>query len=268
MRTPEKVHPRELSVDTVSVAGNPVRLLSCEHNPKKMRPKDPWPEIASAIGGSNLVVVEYFQPELEQTAFKTPVLGPIERLDAERDGINGFFNKVGELSIANGSDIAVADIANRPLYSAYYAAERLALPAALAGMIQVGAPRPLDVALLGFIAYMGILVVAEAGGRFIFHPRPQKMDGIFFDPADARRVYTAKALLQTAETHPDKNILYIAPAAHTKRVKRYMENPNSRSFRFRDRLYRSMVGLNRSIRYFRFDQDQSTWQKIASEPIR
>lgn len=128
MANPDKVAARELSVDIVNVDGNPMKLISCEHNPRKMRPGDPWPQIAREIGGSKLVVVEYFQPELDQTAFQTPILGPVERLDAKRYGITDFSNKVGELAIANGSDIAVADIANRPLYTAYYMAYRLGVP--------------------------------------------------------------------------------------------------------------------------------------------
>lgn len=114
---------------------------------------------------------------------------------------------------------------------------------------------------------MGVLNIGDGLGRFIFHPRPQTIDDIFFDLSDARRVFTAKALMQIAETKPDSKPVYIAPPAHAKRVKRYMENPDSIAFRSRSIVYRRFMGLDRSIRYFRFDQDQSDWQKFATEPI-
>ena len=268
MQNPEKVNPRELVVDTVNVGANSVRLLSCEHKPRKMFPKNPWPTIEREIGKSDLVVLEYFPHELEHTVFKTPIIGSLMRLDARRDGIYGFFSRTAELAVYSGADLAVADIANRPLYSAYNLGSRLTHALVTTEAMFLPLPTPFQVLAIVAFAHMAILNLSEASGRFIFHPTAQKFDGAFFDTADARRLFTAKALLQIAEAQPERNILYIAPAAHTKRVKRYMEDPDSFPFRLRDKLYRIMAGLDRNIRYYRYNSDQDLWQKIASEPIR
>lgn len=223
-----------------------------------------------------MLFVEYLPHELEQTTYSKPVFGSIARDYSFIHGIDYFFNRVSGIAHEFDVPIAVADIANKPLYEAYHLATRY--PTFVAGVIDVikgikdSDQRMLVLRGLVRIGYSLAQYYQENSGTGMFDPSKISIfDRYSFDLEDARRIFSARGIEQEAARRstfdrPGTDKLgYIGSFAHTLRIKYHLLHPKDPIFMAKAQIYSLLPGLDRSIRIFEPSGD--SWRKTANIPI-
>ncbi len=253
--------PYALNLDTIKFGSSNIHLLSCDHMPNKTPTQNPWPEIASQIQNSSLVFVEYFPPELETTAYNSRFIGRLAQEVGDYSGINSFFNEVASLAVRYKKDVAITDIANKPLYELYNFSLRMWFgPCILGSSLILSSHYALYLS-----SFLALAACYTFTGTYLNESNyPSKYESLFIDLNNARRLITAKALIQSAQESPDSETLYIAPHAHNRRIKQYIENHEGLSVRLKTKAYSLLPGLDKKTRVYRHSTDDNAWKKISS----
>lgn len=272
----EHSYPK-IKIEELRVGRTKTSLVSAEHEPVAKKPSIwEWNIIRGRIECSNLLFVEYFPHELRATTYHKPLVGVIARSYSQDHGIDSFFDRVSGIAHQSEVPIAVADIANKPLYEAYYGAMKYGpLASGAIDIIKaVKDPSQRIRALRGIvrIAYTFMQAYQESFQNGIFNnQRLSVFDRFLINLEDGRRIFTARALQQEAErrSRNDKpwsdDLAYIGPRAHTLRIKHHLLNPKDPSANIRAQIYYALPGLDFSIRVY--EPDNNSWRQTANIPI-
>lgn len=254
---------RAFRIETLRRGGQTLNLLSLEADfidDERITPPD-WEErVACAIDEADVTVVEYFTPELEENM---PYLHQLGSYSAQRMATYG---KIAEMAHNKGVEVAVADIANKPLYQAYNMGVLPAIGAAAIGSQRRGG----FFGTFGFTmgeAYIASMTYQAAYKKGTFDVEPSRMERFMPSANDARRALTARGIDQLAnELSKDATVLYIAAPAHTSRVKMMLEQPRTAVDSAKAALYKNMAGLDRSLRVY--SPAEEGWVLRSATPIR
>jgi len=230
MNTP---HPRAFTVDTVPLNQHRITFVSMEGNEYSSKPElcppDRMDRVADVLDEADLTIMEYFTPELKQTAYSMPVLGQLAR---KAIAPSSHYDRITELAYRQNQRIGVADIANRPRYVQY------------------------DLAFLSAEYGTGVYMV-----------NPHWPGRYFATPTDARRMLTAEAIKQEADRHPDgTHIAYIGAPAHVNRVARYITQELTWIDKARLTTYHdNLPGLDKALRIY--EPNGEAWTLAARHDI-
>lgn len=177
------------------------------------------------------------------------------------------------MSADHGKDIAVADIANKPLYMVY---DNLPLDLAIIGFMDSVASFTVDPSLnwripvAGLSAiYLSALMAAKKHGFSSLTDERHPYDLLLFGSTDARRNINARGIYQhTLRSEPGSQLLYVGPHAHADRIRWNLEHPHNIINNIKAKAYRlTMPGLDFSTRVYTHDQQTDQWVKTHSYPI-
>ena len=212
-------NPRAFTIDTARFGQHQLTMVSLEPRDEYFHdsavfPPDRLGRTLEVMEKSDLTVVEYFPPELEQNAYRMPVIGPLaKKLIRPSDD----YNYIESFGFANGLRMGSADIANRPAFLLY--------------------------------GILGGLVMEYALG--LHRVEPYQDENIIPTPAEARRLLTAAAIVQECRRHPEGiHVTYIAAPAHVNRVREKIQQaPNEQDIR-RLGLYTRLPFLDAVLRIY------------------
>jgi hypothetical protein len=239
----EEIQDRAFRIEPIDYNGRTIKLVSIESKfvsqkaqiPDRaamsvIAPDDWGLQVADAMEDTSLVFTAYFPPELEQTAYSSPFRGTKARSWGEQL-LHSVYQTVADIAEEQGKRIAVADISNKLAFAVY----EFATPNRVPCMRQVSA--------------YGVQI--SRSEKYV----PQA--------ADARRMFTAKAIMQTAEAYPEgSSFMYIAAPAHVNRVKSYITQKPDVMDKLRYGVYATtMVGLDTSTRIYRHSDEE--WAKVS-----
>lgn len=242
--TGEETASRKFMIEDVDYKGRGVKLVSIESesqyskNPEVV-PPDWDDQVASAMDDTKLVFMAYFPPELKKTAYSGKILGPLAELSGELR-IHEIYERVAQIAQETQKDVAVADIANKTSYLLYE------LPRA----VEVG--------------YEKAAYKLDPGQTERFIP----------SPVDARRMFTANGIMQEVERYPkNTKFMYVGAPAHTKRIKRYIENANNGTVSVLDTMrytiYKNaMPGLDKTTRIYKPKKNGDGWIRYSNAKIK
>jgi hypothetical protein len=240
-----------------------LELVSLEANyitNEDITPTDWLDQISEAIEGADVVFVEYFPPEIEKIIPYLNDLGEFSR------NIVKIYGTIAAIAHEKGKRIAVADIANRPLFEAYHFGLYPLIGAAAVACAQRGD----TLGKAGFIAgeaYVTSVAYQSSQKKGTYAVKPGGIERLTPGANDARRVLTARGIEQTAQTLPrDASLLYIAAPAHVNRVKTMLTKPKTMPDSAKAVAYKSLIGLNRSTRIY--EPTENGWELSANHPIR
>lgn len=240
-----------------------LELISLEArfiNDEQITPRDWQEQITEAIERADVVFVEYFPPELEEIMSYFHSLGEFSRSIAETYGT------IASIAHASNTPVAIADIANQPLYEAYHLGIYPAIGAAAVACVHYGGA----LGTTGFIAgqaYIGAAAYQAIMQKGKYGLEPGLQEQLTPDALDARRVLTARGIEQTAQTlPPNASLAYIAAPAHVNRVKAMLTKPKTMPDSAKALVYKGLVGLDRSTRIYKPTEDG--WELASNEPIR
>lgn len=254
---------RKLSSEYITRGTQTLELLSIEADyidDVRITPAN-WEAYATeTIERADVVFVEYFPPELEQNIAQLHELGEYSRK------ITDTYGRIADIAHAANKPVAVADIANRPLFEIY----QMGLYPSLGATAVACARR-------GGIAGMAGTILSEAyiaGGVYqalrnvgVHSPTTSTIERYTPNATDARRTLTARAIAQTAQAlPPDTSLAYIAAPAHVNRVKAMLTKPKTAADSAKAVAYKHLIGLDRSIRIYK--PTDNGWERVANEPIR
>lgn len=223
-------------------------------------PPDWQEQVAETIRHADMVFVEYFPPELEKIMPYLNELGEFSKNIVEVYGV------IAAIAHEAGKPIAVADIANRPLYEVYHFGLYPLIGAAAIASARLGAP----LGKAGFIAgeaYVTSVAYQASQRRGTYSVVPNTLERLTPGANDARRALTARGIAQTAQAlPPNASLAYIAAPAHVNRVKAMLTNTKTIPDSAKAIAYKGLVGLDRSTRIYK--PTDSGWEQIANTPIR
>jgi hypothetical protein len=202
-------------------------------------PKDWSEQVEEHVKDADLVIAEYFPPELESTTYNIPVLGTIAVHYSERN--LGVYNRLADIAASHEKQVAVMDPANKPLFRAY------------------------DTILPSAVMYL----VSGRRGKGVAGKEPDLAERIIPTATDARRMLTAAGIKQEAERWPDGgNFLYVAAPAHVKRVLGYLsQGEPGKLARMRSAAYhKATPGLDKEVRTYQHSTEDG-WQLVGKDPI-
>ena len=241
---------------TIEIISLEANYINNEH----ITPPDWQDQITEAVERADVVFVEYFPPEIEENIPYVNELGEFSRNIVEVYGV------IATIAHEKGKVIAVADIANRPLYEAYHFGLYPLLGAAAVASAQQGGA----IGRAGFIAgeaYVASVAYQASRKKGTYGVQPGVLEQLTPGANDARRVLTARGITQTAQTLPsDASLLYIAAPAHVNRVKAALTEPTTIPESAKALVYKNLVGLNRSTRIY--EPTENGWGLAANIPIR
>lgn len=258
-----EIQQRAFQIETLECNGRTLDLLSLEADyasDERVTPPDWQERVSEAMAAADLVFVEYFTPELEENMSYFHKMGSFSR------NIASVFGQVADIAHDLGKNVAVADIANKPLYEAYHLGAFPAVGAAAVALMRGG----------GLIGRTGVTAAqayitsvtyqaASRGGTYAV--QPTRIERFTPGANDARRVLTARGIAQTAQDYtPGSSFLYISAPAHIARVKAMLEQPTSAMDSAKAALYKSFVGLDRSTRIYA--PTNEGWELQSTTPIR
>jgi hypothetical protein len=240
-----------------------IELISLEANyidNERITPPDWHDQVAEAIERADVLFVEYFPPEIEEIIPYVNKLGEFSRNIVE------VYGTIAALARKKGKAIAVADIANRPLYEAYhFGLYPLIGAAAVASAQQRGIAG--KVGLIAGEAYIAGVTYQASRKKGTYGVRPGLIERLTPGANDARRALTARGIAQTAQTlSPDASLLYIAAPAHVNRVKAALTEPTTIPESAKALVYKNLVGLDRSTRIY--EPTENGWKLISNVPIQ
>lgn len=254
-------------VEKVVYHGVDIKFLAMEHRNivspgfpefSWYRPQK-WKEIIKeTVDSASLVFVEYFVPELEQTAFREPLVGQLIKKWAKDEGVMEFFDEVAKVASSRNIPIAVAD----PATSSLYALRELGIDQK---HWKEKMSHRVDNDRVGY------------SGDSTLNIDPIEL--VIPRAIDARRLETARAIMQEVLDNNvgsvgSREFVYIGPTAHVMRIKEYIlrqigseTNPASRVNTSADltvtgkgadirksKIYKKQWGLNTNIRYYHFNK--------------
>ncbi len=211
--------PRAFKVETIPLDQHQVTFVSMEGDEwcgdQLIYPPDRLDRVHEVMNDADLTLVEYFPPELKDTAYSIPALGWLAK---EIFAPSPHYIEIAKYGHKMGKRMGVADIANRPLFAVY-------------GLFLIN---------IVVEEYIGVNTV-----------RSHQLDHILPTATDARRMLTAEAIMQEAERHPEgTHIAYIGAPAHVNRVARYLTHDQTVWDRARLALYRKLPGLDTCLRIY------------------
>lgn len=223
-------------------------------------PPDWQEQVAETIRHADMVFVEYFPPELEKNMPYLNELGEFSKNIVEVYGV------IAAIAHEAGKPIAVADIANRPLYEVYHFGLYPLIGAAAIASARLGTP----LGKAGFIvgeAYVTSVAYQASQRKGTYSVVPNTLERLTPGANDARRALTARGIAQTAQAlPPNASLAYIAAPAHVNRVKAMLTNTKTTPDSVKAVAYKGLVGLDRSTRIYK--PTDSGWEQIANTPIR
>lgn len=227
---------------------------------KAITPPDWHEQLSEAIERADIVFVEYFPPELEKIMPYLNELGEFSRNIVE------VYGAIAAIAHNQDKPVAVADIANRPLYEAYHFGLYPLIGAAAVASIQQGG----TLGKIGFAAgetYVASVAYQSSQKKGTYGVKPGTLERLTPGANDARRVLTARGIEQTAQALPSNaSLLYIAAPAHVNRVKAMLTEPKTIPDSAKAVIYKGLVGLDRSTRIYKPTEDG--WEQVANNPIR
>ena len=227
---------------------------------KVITPPDWQEQVAEAIDHADIVFVEYFPPELEKIMPYLNELGEFSRNIVE------VYGAIAALAHEKGKPIAVADLANRPLFEAYHFGLYPLIGAAAVASIQQGG----TLGKIGFIAgeaYVASVAYQSSQKKGTYGVKPGTLERLTPGANDARRVLTARGIEQTAQTLPSNaSLLCIAAPAHVNRVKAMLTEPKTIPDSAKAVVYKGLAGLDRSTRIYK--PTENGWEQVANNLIR
>jgi len=220
-----------------------------------------WQEhITEAIQHADMVFVEYFPPELEKIMPYLNELGEFSR------NIVDVYSTIAAIAHEIGRPVAVADIANRPLYEAYHFGLYPVIGAAAVASARLGT----SLGKAGFIAgeaFITSVAYQSSQRKGTYSVVPNSLEHFTPSANDARRALTARGIAQTSQTlPPDTSLAYIAAPAHVNRVKAMLTEPKTVADSAKAVAYKRLVGLDRSTRIYQ--PTETGWELVSKTPIR
>jgi hypothetical protein len=250
---------RAFGIETLPFRGREVRLVSLEADyttDERITPPDWQDRVSQAMQGADLTFVEYFTPELEQKMPYFHQLGSFSR------NIANVYGAIADMAHEQSQDVAVADIANKPLYEVYHLG---VFPAVGAAAI-AGARRGDALGWATFLAgetYVAAQVHQTIRKKGTYAVKPSRIERYMPNANDARHVLTARAIAQTVQQYPPQSsFLYIAAPAHTARIKSMLEEPPTAVDSAKYALYKRAVGLDKDTRIYRPTDDG--WEQLPT----
>ncbi|MDN5274512.1 MAG: hypothetical protein JWP06_413 [Candidatus Saccharibacteria bacterium] len=258
-----EMQQRAFRIETLHHDSRTLNLLSLEADyasDERVTPPDWQEQVSQAMESADLVFVEYFVPELEENMPYFHKMGSFSR------NIADVFGRVADMAHKQGKNVAVADIANKPLYEAWHLGVFPAVGAtALAG---ARSQTPLGIAAFAAgEAYVASLTYQAARKKGTYSVEPGRMERYTPNANDARRALTARGISQTAKEYPpDSSFLYISAPAHIARVKSMLEQPLTIADSAKVTLYKKFAGLDRTTRIY--SPRENGWELQSATPIR
>jgi len=227
---------------------------------ESITPADWEDQITDVVNNADVVFVEYFPPELEKNIPYLDELGSFSKDIAE------VYGTIAATAHRLGKPVAVADIANRPLYEMYnFGLYPLLGAAAVASARQQNA-----LGKIGFIAgeaYLLGVAYQAAKKRGTYGVQPGFLEHLTPTANDARRALTARGIAQTAQAlPPNTSLAYIAAPAHINRVKAALTAEKTISDSVKAAAYKRLAGLDRTTRIYM--PTNGGWELSSSTPIR
>ena len=227
---------------------------------ENITPADWEGQITDVVNHADVVFVEYFPPELEKNIPYLDELGSFSKDIAE------VYGTIAATAHKLGKPVAVADIANRPLYEMY----NFGLYPFLGAAAVASARQQTAFGKIGFIAgeaYLIGVAYQAAKKKGTYGVQPSVLEDLTPTANDARRALTARGIAQTAQAlPPDTSLAYIAAPAHINRVKAALTTEKTISDSIKAVAYKRLAGLDRSTRIYK--PVQNGWELATSIPIR
>jgi hypothetical protein len=231
-------NPHYFSVETVQLRSHALTCVGIESDSdyihsKGYRPPDWENQIYREMGKASMVFVEYFPPEIAQNVYKIPIIGFYAENYVENNML--VYSRIADRAAETGQSIAVADIANRFRFLPFEC-----LPANLPHVMHKTGTYDVKISA-----------------------KEQAKPSV----NDARRVYTARGILQVAASMSDASPqMYVAAPAHVRRVKKYATaTPTEESEQIFSRYQRKYHMLDRRVRIFGFHKGK--WMLDDAVPI-
>ncbi|MBI4999301.1 hypothetical protein HZB97_00835 [Candidatus Gottesmanbacteria bacterium] len=165
------------------------------------------------------------------------MLGKLAKMSPDSKLIEFFFGKISELAKAHKKQVAVADIANKPLYALYeFGASVAVIPTGSFGII-----------------YNTLMLPQYLLSQGIFSPKPSQIEKFFPHAANARRLFTARGITQEAERlREGSKLVYIGSPINSHRVAKYIRDGPSIFDKTQNMIYKAFIhGLDRSARIYK-----------------
>lgn len=240
-----------------------LELISLEANytdNEAITPPNWQEQVTEAIQHADMVFVEYFPPELEKIMPYLNELGEFSR------NIVDVYGTIAAIAHEIGRPVAVADIANRPLYEAYHFGLYPVIGAAAVASARLGTP----LGKAGFIAgeaFITSVAYQSSQRKGTYSVVPNSLEHFTPSANDARRALTARGIAQTSQTlPPDTSLAYIAAPAHVNRVKAMLTEPKTVADSAKAVAYKRLVGLDRSTRIYQ--PTETGWELVSKTLIR
>lgn len=254
---------RSFKIEALLRGDQMLELISLEAahiHDERITPPDWQEQVSAAIERADIVFVEYFLPELEENISRFHELGKYS------SDIAAVYGTIVDIAHHHNTPVAVADIANKPLYELYQMGLYPAIGAAAVASARYGGA----IGKAGFIAgqtFLGSIAYQSARQTGKYGIQPSRIERFIPDATDARRALTARGIEQTAQTlPPNASLLYIAAPAHTSRVKAMLTELKTIPDSAKAVAYRGLVGLDRTTRIYVPVEDG--WELESSTPIR
>ena len=254
---------RSFKIETLLRGDQTLELISLEAthiDNEQITPLDWQEQVSEAIERADIVFVEYFLPELEENISRFHELGKYS------SDIAAAYGTIADIAHSQNTPIAVADIANRPLYELYQMGLYPAVGAAAVASARYGGA----FGKAGFVAgqtFLGSIAYQSARQKGKHGIQPGLLERFTPDATDARRALTARGIEQTAQTlPPNASLLYIAAPAHVSRVKAMLTKDKTIPDSAKAVAYKGLVGLDRSTRIY--SPTENGWELSANHPIR
>lgn len=258
-----EIQQRAFQIETLYCDNRTLDLLSLDADyvtDERVIPPDWQERVSQAIEKADLVFVEYFVPELEAN------IPYFREMGSFSENISDVFGKIADMAHEQRKDIAVADIANKPLYEAWLLGMLPAVGAA--AIVAARSQTPLGFAAFAAgEAYVASLTYQAARRKGTYAVEPNRIERYTPNANDARRALTARGIAQTAREYPlGSSFLYISAPAHIARVKMMLEEPVTAADSAKAVLYKNLAGLDRSTRIYSPHEEGWTLQSVT--PIR
>lgn len=259
---PKELHKRSFKIETLKHGEQTLQLISFEAtyaHDERITPRDWQEQIRQVIEQVDIVFVEYFPPELEQNIPYFGELGEYSR------GIGESYGTITELAHHLNIPVAVADIANKPLYELY----QMGIYPAIGTVAVMSAYRGDALGKIGFAAsqtFIGSSAYQAALQKGKYALEPGTLERYTPDATDARRALTARAIMQTAREMPDASFAYIGAPAHIARIKTALTEPTTVPESAKALVYKSLIGLDRSTRIY--EPTENGWELVSNIPIQ
>jgi|GEM_PF-886765 len=254
---------RSFKIETLLRGDQTLELISLEAthiDNEQITPLDWQEQVSEAVERAGIVFVEYFLPELEENISRFHELGKYS------SDIAAVYGTIADIAHSQNTPIAVADIANKPLYELY----QMGLCPAVGAVAVASARYGGAFGKAGFVAcqtFLCSIAYQSARQKGKHGIQPGLLERFTPDATDARRALTARGIEQTAQTLPSNaSLLYIAAPAHVSRVKAMLTKDKTIPDSAKAVAYKGLVGLDRSTRIY--SPTENGWELSANHPIR